>query len=663
MANVSVTTHCNRACPHCFAFPGLRNGGERTACMDRPTYDRVLTFLRRSGIRQVRLLGGEPTLHPDFVWMVNRAIEAGFEVMVFSNGTMPPAALDRLASLPPEKASVLLNMNAFDERDDSQTLSRLAARAIAGFTLCSPNPRLDRLLELVQRFSLSRNVRLGLAHRVVGGANTHLGPSMYDRVGRTVVAFARAAAEKDIRISLDCGFTPCMFPEHELSELGAAAEDVGVRCNPIPDILPDGNVIACYPLAALGSESLPDQEDANDLRERFTRRLDRLRTLGVFPECSGCRLRASGRCTGGCLATAIGRCRNTEFTFDAPAPKSPEARPRIVVLDQTRPCEETVAMGSRGRRALWSIPYVDQPVAFWETIATHFGSDIESVYFPAPDGLLPTGRPVQSSDHLETFLKHEALPGAVVLNPVVLPRPADEIAPGVVESLRRLHGDYGVRCATVSSVLLAQRIGDQLPDFRLTASTLLDIATPAQALAVNGLFDRLVVPSKMMRNLPALGLLRSAFEGEVQLIVNEGCLPGCVHRLQHFFEMAASESFPASLCEDLLRRKPWLRLTGAWVLPQHLDLYSGLYDGLKLSGRVTLQDAGDYHRVLGAYVGREPLTPDRIGGGPASVQAPLEIDRDFFASTLTCGQTCHECGLYAAYYDHAMNRDETAKHE
>jgi hypothetical protein len=100
-----------------------------------------------------------------------------------------------------------------------------------------------------------------------------------------------------------------------------------------------------------------------------------------------------------------------------------------------------------------------------------------------------------------------------------------------------------------------------------------------------------------------------------------------------------------------------MRLTGAWVLPQHLHLYDGLYDELKLAGRVTLRDPADYRRVLGAYVHRRSLSPEAIGGGPAAVTQPMEITEDFYAETLQCGRQCHTCTICRDYWREATGRD------
>ena len=41
------------------------------------------------------------------------------------------------------------------------------------------------------------------------------------------------------------------------------------------------------------------------------------------------------------------------------------------------------------------IPYVDQPLAFWEGIRDRFGPAIAGVYFPMPGGRFASGRSPQ----------------------------------------------------------------------------------------------------------------------------------------------------------------------------------------------------------------------------------------------------------------------------
>lgn len=302
-------------------------------------------------------------------------------------------------------------------------------------------------------------------------------------------------------------------------------------------------------------------------------------------------------------------------------------------------------------RAVWQIPYVDQPVVFWVELEEQLGAFIREVYFPLPGTDVGSGRPMQPMHHLQAFLRGSPFAANALVNPVVLKRPIEVSGPAIIEQLRQLRDGFGVTSVTVSNVALAALIREQLPDLTITASVLLDIHTPYQVQLLDGLFDVLVPSSRIMRDIEALKRVRHAFRGKLRLIVNEGCLPGCPFRVQHFYEMNAGLAVPKSLCAGLLRDKPWLRLTGAWVLPQHLHYYRQLFDELKIAGRVTLQNERRYRQVLKAYFYERRTLPSQIGGGPASLHRGIPVDDAFYEHTLRCGHDCHECDDCARYYD------------
>ena len=305
----------------------------------------------------------------------------------------------------------------------------------------------------------------------------------------------------------------------------------------------------------------------------------------------------------------------------------------------------------------WVIPYVDQDLSFWEEIADKFGSQVKEVYFPMSGGIIASGRSRQPDRHLETFLRFAPLPKAVLFNPILLPRPVEEVAPKALDALTRLHSDYGIQSVTVTNLTLARLIRDSLPGFAIAASTLMGIARPTQVLMVQDYIDTLTPDNSLVRDRAGLRRLRQAFSGEIRLIVNEACIPGCPHRTQHFYEMGYGDFFPQSLCQQMLEERPWLRLTGAWILPRHLSYYDGLYDTLKLAGRVTLRDRARYLRVLSAYVHREPILPRDIGGGPASVLQAIDMPDQLFEFILHCDKNCHACSVCQDYYEQATTSE------
>jgi hypothetical protein len=308
----------------------------------------------------------------------------------------------------------------------------------------------------------------------------------------------------------------------------------------------------------------------------------------------------------------------------------------------------------------WVIPYSDQDPAFWEEIAGRFREHIRSVYFPISGGIMASGRPAQPEKYMQAFLRQAPLPKSVLVNPIVLSRPAEQVAPTIIEALRQLRGDFGVNSVTVTSLALARLIKAALPEYWVGASTLMGISTPAQILMARDYLDFLVPDNRLLRDLAGLQRLRRAFSGEIRLIVNEACLPGCPYRTQHFYEMAYSDTFPESLCRDLLNEHPWLRMTGAWVLPRHLVYYEGLYDSLKLAGRVTLRDPSIYMQVLEAYMLRKDILPHAIGGGPASVLKAISMPDELFEKILHCNKDCLTCQVCRNYYEQAVGALENA---
>ena len=634
MANISITTSCNRRCRYCFADPlPSRNS------LLREHFGRVLDLLERSGIRQVRLLGGEPTLHPDFAALVKEAVDRDFSLLVFSNGLMPDPSLQALANLPEERCGVVLNVRCppEDERAEPASLFHtcavLGARASLGVNIDRTGLPLACAMDLIERFRLRRSLRLGLAHPRLGGNNGFLHPRFYPVVGQELLGVAREARRRGIELDLDCGFVRCMFPAEFFAETGLAAAEVGRRCGPIPDILPDLSSVYCYALGGQGRYPISGVETTAELiRLHVEWTADALR-LGVYRECSACQWKQSQQCHGGCLAAALrrlhrgGEGRRTIARFD-PRGVRPVGSPSV----------------DRGQHP-WLLPYIDQPAEFWRELSHAHPSRIKGVYFPLPDAPCGSGRPLQPHRHMEAFLTQTAVDKHVLINPLVLPGPIGENGPPIVDRMAQLVEEYGVTGATIADLRLAEMIRRRLPQLELTASVVMDIHQPHQALMLEGLCDVLVPATRIVRSLRRLQDLRRAFAGRLRLLVNEACLPGCPFRSQHFFEMATAVEPPESLCGDLLARQPWLRLLGAWVLPQHLTWFDDLVDEYKVAGRVTLREPADYRRVCDAYVQRTALWPHEIGGGPASVLDRWMVPDDLYAETLVCEQQCHRCDL------------------
>jgi sulfatase maturation enzyme AslB (radical SAM superfamily)/collagenase-like PrtC family protease len=655
MTNLAITSKCNRNCDYCFSLKSFERFSKKSPIMSVDTFRYALDFLRDSKIAQVRLLGGEPTQHPEFETFVSLALAEGFSLLVFTNGLISARAKRVLDAIEPERITILLNTAAYGSK---QALYRLddvyqtfGQKIELGYNIHTPNPKLEILLDLIAQYGLRKRVRLGIAQPTVTGYNNYLRHTHYKKAGVEIADFSLKAQAKGVEIDFDCGFVPCMFSARALDLFGDSAEHIGRQCNPILDVLPNGAVISCFALAELGSRSLKDFKDAKLLRKAFERKLKPYRNVGMYRECTSCIAWQSGRCTGGCLSSAIRRLRfadqftskSTIHCLQKPPISSMRDSPKETAPPRDR-CDETLCS------VKWTIPYIDQPMSFWRKLDDQYAQAIEEVYFPIQE-ISPSGRPPQPDRYLKKFLQTASFSRAVLINPIVLSKPVEQCAPAIIKALSRLSDDFGITRVTVSSFALAHKIRKALPEFTITASVLMDVAHPRQASLLNGICDCLVPASRILRDLASLRKLRSAFSGKIRLLVNEGCLPDCLFRVQHFYEMATHRHNPCSLCEELLQTKPWLRLTGAWVLPQHLHLFRDIADDMKIAGRVTLKNPDEYLRVLYAYIHGVEMGPDAIGGGPASMTERVTISEVFYAQTLECSRRCDVCTLCKDYFE------------
>ncbi|WP_172388230.1 radical SAM protein [Streptomyces sp. MNP-20] len=81
--SLEITARCQLTCPsHCYAQAGPTRGH---GSMTREDWHRIIDEAAALGTTTLQLIGGEPTLHPDFTGLVEHALRVGLRVHVYSN--------------------------------------------------------------------------------------------------------------------------------------------------------------------------------------------------------------------------------------------------------------------------------------------------------------------------------------------------------------------------------------------------------------------------------------------------------------------------------------------------------------------------------------------------------------------------------------------------
>lgn len=85
---VYLTAGCNLACKHCWLSPIFQPNGGTGGHLDYDLFALAIEEALPLGLSHVKLTGGEPLLHPDFVKMVDLLEEKGLGLTIETNGTL-----------------------------------------------------------------------------------------------------------------------------------------------------------------------------------------------------------------------------------------------------------------------------------------------------------------------------------------------------------------------------------------------------------------------------------------------------------------------------------------------------------------------------------------------------------------------------------------------
>ena len=301
---------------------GRQGEGSAPAFIDQGEFEQKLAFLKQSGIKDLRLIGGEPSLHPQFCELIERGLEQGFNILVFTHGLLSEAVCHFLEGLTESECTLCINMNSQHRHPTDHHLlhekrlsviRRLPRLAVPGFNIYTPEFDLSPLFDTIEATGCRRVIRLGLAHPTLQGSNVFLHPKHYRFVGKQIATYVPRALACGVHFEFDCGFVRCMFTEEEIENLQQTGTQPRFKCSPILDMDINRDVLYCFSLGDRYKIDLDMQESASEMREKLSEEAQPYRTSGVYPACADCVHKQEGECPGGCLAVTMRRYHVSRF--------------------------------------------------------------------------------------------------------------------------------------------------------------------------------------------------------------------------------------------------------------------------------------------------------------------------------------------------------------
>ncbi|MBI5508629.1 MAG: radical SAM protein [Deltaproteobacteria bacterium] len=317
MPNLVITNHCNLRCSFCFASEYRADGGAAAvARMSVAELERQMVF---AGADTVRFCGGEPTLHPEFTVMLDRALaRAARRAFVMTNGLWPEHVTLHLRSLGRRhraRVAYLVNVleaRAYSETDRSRLERTLAAldpaRVTLGLTISKADTDLTLLFALALRFGIRRLRYSVAAPTTTDPRSWSIDPERdFPALARAVLALNERARRVGLAIHSDCGYVPpCFFSAAELADLTRDQPGLEFACHGPLDIGPGGVAWRCYGLYNVMRARTDQFGSSADLASHFESRIALLKDLVLLDRCQSCAERGR-RCQGGCYTFRLVR--------------------------------------------------------------------------------------------------------------------------------------------------------------------------------------------------------------------------------------------------------------------------------------------------------------------------------------------------------------------
>ena len=306
--NLFLTTGCNERCSFCYAETYFQTTGKpadggrvlehlaRYAELVRAAeargelpagYDQSLDEETRTlySARTINLLGGEPTLHPDFERIVRGIQALGLGAIVFTNASRP----ERILAVQDALWTVVVNGH-FAERAPGLGLE--LQRVHANLPL-QPGQDPIAALERVRAAGI-KTLYLAFAAPAGGPPGDYFTPDDLEAMQAVHRSATEFCAEAGIFLAYDCSFPVCVDE----------ARTLGAKCTSVPILDAEGMVTICggeY-LHEAGRRPLSEFRSVRELHAYTYRLIQGLRALpSRFGVCNDCR-HFNEACHGMCLA-------------------------------------------------------------------------------------------------------------------------------------------------------------------------------------------------------------------------------------------------------------------------------------------------------------------------------------------------------------------------
>lgn len=329
MANIMMTDVCNLHCPYCFANEFVNKDKNE---ISEDAFDKAVDFIINDGSHDtVGLIGGEPTIHSQFDYLMRKLIhnERVKKIMLYTNGILIDKFWDVICH---PKTHLLINCNSPRDIGERQyeiitrnldvlfNQKMCGERVTLGINMYSNHFEYDYMLDLLKTYN-QKHVRFSITVPNIDAERNINAHSYFSMMKPEMLKFFHDLLSIGVIPNFDCNKIPsCVMREEELHEFDKYLDNqfiknnIGksnivsseVKCNPVIDIRQDLTAVRCFGLSETTKQNISDFDGIKELENYYIRTVDAYAyNTSYCQECNVCHLRSVMKCTGGCLAYKI----------------------------------------------------------------------------------------------------------------------------------------------------------------------------------------------------------------------------------------------------------------------------------------------------------------------------------------------------------------------
>ncbi len=307
-----MTDLCNLDCNFCFAKKTMNLAKDRKGdrFLNVSEYEYILKFLKRSKIKSLSMVGGEPTLHPQLNQLIALALSEGLKVRVYSNLLISNTAVKHLEDFSDNQIEIIANISSFRTENQNRienVLSRLRTKVLLSQVIDNRRLSADVALGIIHKFGLKKTIHLKLSLPTYRGFNSYIPIEGYSSRGLDVVKFVKQCNIGGVGVVFGCGFVRCMFSQVDLDCITGNLNEVRFLCQPMIDVGIDLKLSYCFATqgAELERPKLSSFSDEKGIVRYYQKELGNFHSVGSRSNCLACSHFKDESCDGGCLAFTL----------------------------------------------------------------------------------------------------------------------------------------------------------------------------------------------------------------------------------------------------------------------------------------------------------------------------------------------------------------------